>query len=143
MDRDRGDLELAPPGALVERLDVGQLVDVAQVAGVDLAFGERVEHERVVGVGTVGDVDGLAWILIGGEVKMAERAEIGCITYRLLRRLRLLRLCLELIHRRLVLQILDPLRRHLRQHSGLRNSRSARAWAAGLFCNRAAVPRIR
>ena len=58
VDRDRGHLELRAAGALVERLDIRQLVHVAQVAGVDLALRQRVEHERVVGVGAVGDADG-------------------------------------------------------------------------------------
>ena len=47
----------AAQGALVERLDVGELVYVAQLAGVDLALGEGVEHEGVVRIGAVGDVD--------------------------------------------------------------------------------------
>src|SRR6185312_10311272 len=55
---DRGDLELGAQRALVERFDILQLVDVAQIAGVNLPFGERVEHERVVGIGAVGDVNG-------------------------------------------------------------------------------------
>ena len=58
VNRDGRDLELRAGAPLVQRLDVGQLVDVAQVAGVDLALGERVEHERVVGIGAVGDADG-------------------------------------------------------------------------------------
>ena len=55
---DRGHLQLSAPGALVEGLDVGELVQVPEIAGVELPFGERVEHEGVVGVGAVGDVDG-------------------------------------------------------------------------------------
>ena len=58
VDRDRGHLELALERAAVERLDVLQLVHVVEVAGVDLPLGERVEHERVVGVGAVRDSDG-------------------------------------------------------------------------------------
>ena len=58
MNRDGGHLELGPPGALIQGLDVRQLVDVTQVAGIDLPLGERVEHEGVVGVGAVSDVDG-------------------------------------------------------------------------------------
>ena len=58
VNRDRRDLELAAHRALVEALDVLQLVDVGQPFGIDLPGGERVEHERVVRVRAVGDVDG-------------------------------------------------------------------------------------
>jgi hypothetical protein len=34
-------------------------MDVTQLAGIELSLGEGVEHERVVGIGAVGDVDGL------------------------------------------------------------------------------------
>ena len=54
---DGGHLELRLERALVERLDVLQLVHVAKIARIDLSFGERVEHEGVVGVGAVGDVN--------------------------------------------------------------------------------------
>jgi hypothetical protein len=53
-------------------------VDVGQPAGVDLAFGERVEHEGVVGVGTVGDADG--WRhegILGRKEKREKRKEKG------------------------------------------------------------------
>ncbi len=59
MNRHRGDLELGAQRAPIERLDVLQLVHITQVAGIELPFGERVEHERIVGIGTVGDTDGL------------------------------------------------------------------------------------
>ena len=58
MDRDRSYLELTEEGALVERFYILQLVDVTQIAGIDLPFGKSVEHERVVGIRAVGDVDG-------------------------------------------------------------------------------------
>ena len=58
VNRHRRDLELATQRALVEAFDVLELVDVSQVFGVDLAFGKRVEHERVVRIRAVGDVDG-------------------------------------------------------------------------------------
>ena len=54
---DRRDLELSAHGALVQRLDVLELVDVLEPFGIDQPVRERVEHERVVGVGAVGDVD--------------------------------------------------------------------------------------
>ena len=47
-----------PEGALVQRLDVLQFVHVRQSFSVDLALGKGIEHERVVGIGTVGDVHG-------------------------------------------------------------------------------------
>ena len=42
---------------MVERLDVLQLVDILEALGVDQTFGQRVKHERVVGIGTMGDVN--------------------------------------------------------------------------------------
>jgi len=57
VERDRGDLQLAGEGAAVQRLDVGQLVHVATVAGVDLALRHRPEHEGVIGIGAVRDAD--------------------------------------------------------------------------------------
>ena len=69
VDRDRGDLELTAHRALVQRLDVLQLVDVGEAFGVDLPGGERVEHERVVGIRAVGDVD-------RGHRVMAD---VGCV----------------------------------------------------------------
>ena len=42
----------------IERLDVLQFVREVQIAGVDLVVGQGVEHERVVGIGAVADVDG-------------------------------------------------------------------------------------
>src|SRR5688572_22088043 len=60
VDRDRRHVELTAQGAAVQSLDVLQLVDIAQALGVDLSVGEGVEHERVVGVRAVGEMDG-AW----------------------------------------------------------------------------------
>ena len=51
-------LELAREGAPVQRLDVAELVDVAPVTGVDSARGHGPEHEGVVRVRAVGNVDG-------------------------------------------------------------------------------------
>jgi len=57
MDRYGGDLELSAKRALVQCLDVLQLMDVGQSFGIDFSGGERIEHERVVRVRTVGNVD--------------------------------------------------------------------------------------
>src|SRR5258708_15351448 len=57
VNRDRRNLELSAHGALIERLDVLQLVDVGESFRIDLPRGERIEHERVVGIGAVGDVN--------------------------------------------------------------------------------------
>ena len=57
VDADGRDFELALEGAAVERLDVLQFVLKDQVAGVDLAVGQGVEHEGVVGIGAMSDVD--------------------------------------------------------------------------------------
>ena len=55
MDRDRGDLQLGSEGPLVQRFDVAELMHVLERARVELAFGQGVEHERVVRVRAVGD----------------------------------------------------------------------------------------
>ena len=67
VNRDRGHLELTAHRALVERLDVLQLVNVGEAFRVDLPGGERVEHERVVGVRAVGNVN-------RGHGRLASRA---------------------------------------------------------------------
>ena len=59
VEGDGRDGELSRHRAPVERFDVGQLVDEGETLGIDASFGERVEHERVVGVGAVRDGDGL------------------------------------------------------------------------------------
>ena len=61
MQADGGQLQLAGEGAAVERFDIDQLVDELVRAGVDLAVGQRVEHERVVGIGAVADADECCW----------------------------------------------------------------------------------
>ena len=58
MDRYGRDLELTAQRALVQRLDVLELVHVTNVAGVDFSFGQGVEHKGVVRVGTVRNVNG-------------------------------------------------------------------------------------
>ena len=59
VEGDGGDGELSRHRAAVQRLDVGELVREREALGVDAPLGERVEHERVVGVGAVRDGDGL------------------------------------------------------------------------------------
>ena len=49
-------------GAAVEGLDVLELVDEAEAAGVELVVGQGVEHEGVVGVGAVPDPDRAAGV---------------------------------------------------------------------------------
>src|SRR5213594_3240373 len=44
--------------AAVQTLDVAELVHIAPAVRIDLPGGHRPEHEGVVGVGAVGDVDG-------------------------------------------------------------------------------------
>src|SRR2546423_8012457 len=58
VNRDCRDFELRAQCSLVQRLDVLQFMDITQIARVDLAFGERVEHERVIGIGAMSNVDG-------------------------------------------------------------------------------------
>jgi hypothetical protein len=55
--RDRGHLEVPGARAAVERLDVLDHVLDLETRGPDLAGGERVEHEGVVGIGAVADTD--------------------------------------------------------------------------------------
>src|SRR5262249_29101479 len=57
VDRERGDLELAPHRPAVQGLDVPEQVLEAVAAGRDQPVGERVEHERVVGVRAVPESD--------------------------------------------------------------------------------------
>jgi hypothetical protein len=49
--------ELSGQRAAVERLDIGQLVNVEEIAGVQLLLRERPEHEGVIGVRAVGDAN--------------------------------------------------------------------------------------
>ena len=57
MDADGRHFQLALEGPAVERLDVLQFVAKLQVAGVELVVGQGVEHEGIVGIGTVADGD--------------------------------------------------------------------------------------
>src|SRR6185503_17041446 len=75
-----GDLELTPERALIQRLDVLQLVNVAQPFRVDLALRERVEHEGIVGVWAMRDVNGAGQLTRGsssGGVRIARAARRG------------------------------------------------------------------
>jgi hypothetical protein len=47
------DVQLAAGSSLVQRLDVGELMDELEAAVIDLPLRQRVEHERVVRVGRV------------------------------------------------------------------------------------------
>ena len=58
VNRDGGHLELAVESAPVQGLDVLQLVNEAQIAGVEKIGGQRIKHERVVRVRRVGDANG-------------------------------------------------------------------------------------
>ena len=53
--RDRGDVQFAARGALVQRLDVLQDVLELPAARVDLVLRERVKHEGVVRIGRVAE----------------------------------------------------------------------------------------
>src|SRR5688572_13734930 len=57
VDRDCRDLKVAAEGALVERFDVLQLVHILEIVRVYTPRSQRVEHERVIAVGTVRDAD--------------------------------------------------------------------------------------
>ena len=53
MNRNRGDVELSAQRTSIQRLDVLQFVNVADAFSVDLPVGERVEHECVVRIRAV------------------------------------------------------------------------------------------
>jgi hypothetical protein len=57
VQRHRGDFELPAQRTLVQAFDVRQLVLVTPGARIDFPGGERPEHERVVGIRAVCDVD--------------------------------------------------------------------------------------
>ena len=50
-------LQLGPQAPLIQALDVLKLLDDLQVLGVDEPFGQRIEHEGVVGIRRMGDGD--------------------------------------------------------------------------------------
>ena len=57
MKRHGRDLVLALEGRAIQRLDVRQHVHELEVAAGHLAAGQAVEHERVVGIGRMGDMN--------------------------------------------------------------------------------------
>ena len=57
MDGDCSDVELTAQRPLIQGLDVLQLVDVLDILCIHFSFGQRVEHERVVGIGTVSEMN--------------------------------------------------------------------------------------
>ena len=58
MEGDRGDVVKGfADGLLVQRLDVGEGVGELEARNPNLVGGKAVEHERVVGIGAVGDGD--------------------------------------------------------------------------------------
>src|SRR5205823_438678 len=57
----RSYVELTTKRATIKRLDVLQLVDVVDSLRVDLSVSERIEHESVVRIGTVREMDGAGW----------------------------------------------------------------------------------
>jgi hypothetical protein len=74
MNGNRGHFQLAPAGPLIEGLDIRQLVDVAQLASIHFAFGQRVEHEGIVRVGAVGEVNG-SWYHGPIKAELEEREQ--------------------------------------------------------------------
>src|SRR5687768_15172338 len=74
VDRHRGDLELPPQRAAVERLDVLELMFVFDSAGVNFPGGQRVEHEGVVGIGRVRDADDAGSAHRGTSTRATSRA---------------------------------------------------------------------
>ena len=68
VEGDGGDVvEGLVDGAVVQRLDVGEGVGELVAGDADLVGGQAVEHEGVVGVGAVGDVDLLNCGVGGGH----------------------------------------------------------------------------
>ena len=59
MDADGRQLQFAGESPAIERFDIDQLVAEFEIAGVDLAVGQGVEHERVVRIGTMADANEL------------------------------------------------------------------------------------
>ena len=57
VNRDCRHVELTAHRTSVEGFDVLELVDVLDALGIDLSVGERIEHECVVGIGAVREVD--------------------------------------------------------------------------------------
>src|SRR4029079_17719675 len=97
---------------LVKGLDSGQLVDVSETSGLDLPFRQRVEHERVVGIRAVGDVDGFSHELFSGKSGESGRSGRLPLTFRSYPWSRRFRLRFEFLQYRIMLQIFDFLLVH-------------------------------
>ena len=77
VDADGRDFELAAQGAAVERLDVLELMDEPQAAGVELVVRQGVEHEGVVRVGAVPDPDRAARTAVAHGDRPVVRVEMA------------------------------------------------------------------
>ena len=53
----RGDLVAAVERSAVQRLDVGEQMGELEPVGRHMAARQPVEHERIIGIGTMGDCD--------------------------------------------------------------------------------------
>ena len=58
VNRDCRHVELTAHRTSVEGFDVLELVDVLDALGIDLSVGERIEHECVVRIGAMGEMNG-------------------------------------------------------------------------------------
>ena len=65
MEGDRGNFVFAFHRAAVEGFDVFQKMDVSQIASIDFLRGKRVEHECIVRIRTVRNMD--VFLLHKGE----------------------------------------------------------------------------
>ena len=63
VNRDRGNMQLAAPRPLIQRLNVVQPMFEPVTAEIDLIFRDRVEHERVVGVGGMTECEKIRRVL--------------------------------------------------------------------------------
>src|SRR5687768_6271536 len=85
MQADCRQFQLACEGAAVERFDVYEFVDELVRTGLDLVVGQRVKHERVVGIRAVADTN--QRLFSGHHEKLAfssitalDRANFNCST---------------------------------------------------------------
>ena len=78
MRAQRRHLQLALDRTMVQHLDVGDDVFERQPTRVELAVGERVEHERVVGIRAVADAD-FTWLHKEGSPKLVAKLTCGCL----------------------------------------------------------------
>ena len=65
--------QLAAERPAIERFDIHQFVPEDVRSGVDLAAGQGIEHERIVGVGTMADVDLQAGVFHGCSFRIEGR----------------------------------------------------------------------